>query len=241
MNIKQFGAACAIDEQTQVDRACLLAFFYLRTEKKEEFTTADAAKWLFDYGYPNPNRTRLDDNLKASAKTIRGLRGYKLKLTYIAELDKQHPQLQEKSEEILDHGTILVEAEYKDTRSYIETLAKQINRSYEENIFDGCAVIMRRLLEVMLILAYKKLGSEAAIQDVDGNFKMLEGIINDAKTNSTLGLSRNSKELLEVFRKLGNFSAHKIEYTCHRQYIQPHIMDYRGIITELLYKAGLKT
>jgi hypothetical protein len=90
-------------------------------------------------------------------------------------------------------------------------------------------------------LAYKKLGSEAAIQDVDGNFKMLEGIINDAKTNSTLGLSRNSKELLEVFRKLGNFSAHKIEYTCHRQYIQPHIMDYRGIITELLYKAGLKT
>jgi hypothetical protein len=44
-----------------------------------------------------------------------------------------------------------------------------------------------------------------------------------------------------VFRKLGNFSAHKIEYTCHRQYIQPHIMDYRGVITELLHKAGLKT
>ena len=242
MNVKQFGAACDIDGQREVERACLLAFFYLRTAKKDEFTVAEAAHWLADYGFATPNRTRLDQNLRASGNTVRGQRGgYKLNLAYVTGLDTAHPQLQEKSEEILDHGTILVEAEYKGTRSYIETLAKQINRSYEENIFDGCAVIMRRLLEVMLILAYKKLGSEAAIQDVDGNFKMLEGIINDAKTNSTLGLSRNSKELLEVFRKLGNFSAHKIEYTCHRQYIQPHIMDYRGIITELLYKAGLKT
>jgi len=71
-------------------------------------------------------------------------------------------------------------------------------------IFDGCAVLMRRLLEVMLILAFRKLGIEAAIQEPDGSYKMLEGIINDAKTYGTLKLSRDSKEVLEVFRKLGN-------------------------------------
>ncbi len=233
MNIKQFGAACNIDSQREVERACLLAFFHLRTAKKNEFTVAEAAQWLADYGFATPNW---------SGNTVRGQGGgYKLNLAFVTAMDKVHPQLQDKSEEIIDHGSILVEAEYKVGRGYIESLAKQINRSYEENIFDGCAVLMRRLLEVMLILAYRKLGIEAAVQDLDGSYKMLEGIINDAKTNGTLKLSRNSKEVLEVFRKLGNFSAHKIEYTCHRQYIQPHIMDYRGIITELLHKAGLKT
>jgi hypothetical protein len=242
MNIEQFGAACNIDSQREVERACLLAFFHLRTAKKNEFTAAEAAKWLADYGFATPNRARLDQNLRASGNTVRGQGGgYKLNLAFVTAMDKTHPQLQEKSEEIIDHDTILVEAEYKVGRGYIESLAKQINRSYEENIFDGCAVLMRRLLEVMLILAYRKLGIEAAIQEPDGSYKMLEGIINDAKTNGTLKLSRNSKEVLEVFRKLGNFSAHKIEYTCHRQYLQPHIMDYRGIITELLHKAGLKT
>lgn len=94
--------------------------------------------------------------------------------------------------------------------------------------------------EIMLILSYQKLGIDAAIKGPDGSFKMLEGIINDAKTNSTLSLSRNSKDLLDEFRTLGNFSAHKIEYICRRGYIQPHIMSYRGIITELLHKSGIK-
>lgn len=242
MNIKQFGAACNIDSQREVERACLLAFFHLRTAKKNEFTAAEAAQWLVDYGFATPNRTRLDKNLRASGNTVRGQGGgFKLNLAFVTAMDKAHPQLQEKSEEIIDHDTILVKAEYDVGRGYIESLAKQINRSYEENIFDGCAVLMRRLLEVMLILAYRKHGIEASIQEPDGSYKMLEGIINDAKTNGTLNLSRNSKEVLDVFRKLGNFSAHKIEYTCHRQYIQPHIMDYRGIITELLHRAGLKT
>lgn len=240
MTLKQFAAACSLDTQKEVERACLLAFFYLRTEKKEEFTAAEAAQWLFAYGFARPNHSRLENNLRASQNTINGARGFKLRLPYIADLDKQYPQLQEKSEEVMDHGTILVEAEYKDTRGYIEALAKQINRSYEENIFDGCAVLMRRLLEILLILSCQKLGIDAAIKGPDGSYKMLEGIINEAKTNGTLALSRNSKDLLDEFRTLGNFSAHKIEYICRRGYIQPHIMSYRGLITELLHKSGIK-
>ena len=35
MNIKQFGAACNIDSQREVERACLLAFF-LSADRQEE-------------------------------------------------------------------------------------------------------------------------------------------------------------------------------------------------------------
>ncbi len=49
------------------------------------------------------------------------------------------------------------------------------------------------------------------------------------------------KASLDVFRELGNFSAHKIEYTCKREYIKQEIQQYRALIGELLHKAGIRT
>lgn len=240
MNLTQFAEACGLNTLSEVERACLLAFFYIRTSNIEEFTAADVAKWFVAYGFSDPNRTRLERNLKASSNTIRGQHGFKLKLSYLAGLDGKYPELHEKSQEVIDHGAILPEVEYAGTRGYIVALAKQINLAYEENIFDGCAVLMRRLVEVLLILSYRELGIEPAIKGADGNYKMLEAIINDAKTNSTLSFSRNGKESLELFRTIGNFSAHKIEYTCRREYLKPHIMEYRALVVELLHKSGIK-
>lgn len=240
MNLKQFAEACALTSLGETERACHLAFFALRTSNKGEFTAADAAKWLVDFGFSPPNRARLEKNLKGSPNTVRAQRGLRLSLSYTAALDSKYPQLREKSQDVIDHGTILPEVEYGETRSYIAALAKQINRAYEENIFDGCAVLMRRLVEVLLILSYRQLGIEAAITGADGNYKMLEPIINDARTNATLKLSRNGKESLELFREIGNFSAHKIEWTCRREYLKPHIMEYRALVVELLHKSGLK-
>jgi hypothetical protein len=241
MNLQQFADACALTTLSEVERACHLAFFYLRTAQALEFTVADAAKWLTGFGFSDPNKTRLEQNLRTSSNTIRGQRGFKLSLVYLKSLDGKYPQLTEKSQDVTDEGTIIPEVDYLGAWGYIVSLAKQINRAYEDNIFDGCAVLMRRLVEILLILSYRKLAIDAAIKDASGNYVMLEAIISDAKTNATLVLSRNSKESLEVFRKLGNFSAHKIEYTCRREYIRPHIQEYRALVVELLHKSGIKT
>jgi hypothetical protein len=147
----------------------------------------------------------------------------------------------EKPQTVADHGTILPPVAYENTRGYLETLAKQINRSYEENIFDGCAVLMRRLEEVLLILSYEHLKIADTIKDANGNYMLLEGIVANATGNATLNLSRNSRQSIETFRKLGNYSAHKITYTCRREYIAEKIDDYRALVEELLHKAGLRT
>ena len=203
-------------------KVCHLAFFHLKKANVTEFNVAQAAKWLTESGGAAPNRTRLDDNLQASRDTVRGQSGgFRLKNEYVRDMEGKYPQVAEKSQEVIEEGTILPEVDYKNTRGYIDTLAKQINASYENNCFDGCAVLMRRLVEVLLILSYRKFNIEAAIKDTNGNYFMLEGIINDAKTNGTLNLSRNGKTDVETFRELGNFSAHKIEYTCKREYIRP--------------------
>lgn len=66
-------------------------------------------------------------------------------------------------------------------------------------------------------------------------------IVKNAVVNTTLALSRNSKTSVETFRVLGNYSAHKITYTCKREYIKEKIDEYRALIDELLHKAGLRT
>ena len=99
---------------------------------------------------------------------------------------------------------------------------------------------MRRLIEILLILSYRHHSIETQIEDPTGGFKSLSKIIGDAKTNKTLGLSKPTKECIDEFRILGNFSAHRIEYNCKRGDIEKIRLDYRATVEELLYKAGIK-
>jgi len=241
VTIAQFVAASNLPTLQEVPRACHLAFYHLRKEGSAEFTANDCAMWIESLSLPKPNTSRLADKLKLSADTMRGSKpGYfRLHHTYLQQMDAKYPQLSEKSQEVIDEGTILPPSLYNGTRPYIESLAHQINASYEQNIFDGCAVLIRRLEEILLIHVYEHLGSAAAIKDGSGNYKLLEGIVTDAVANPQIALSRNSKTMVETVRKLGNYSAHKIQYTCKREYIKEIIIDYRALVDELLHKADL--
>ena len=241
MTIEQFAEACDLTSFQEVERVCYLGFFYLKTKKIRDFSIYDAAAWLTAYGFAEPNKTRLDRNLRHSRDTVLGQHGFRLHIDFVKSLEARFPELNEKSQEVTEHGSILPEPDYKNTRGYIESLARQINASYEQNVFDGCAVLMRRLVEVLLILSYRHLQIDAEIKDANGNYVMLEAIVSNAKNNAKVGLSRNGKTSLDVFRELGNFSAHKIEYTCKREYIKQEIQQYRALIGELLHKAGIRT
>ena len=81
--------------------------------------------------------------------------------------------------------------------------------------------------------------SRRRLKDKDGNYFMLEAIVRNAEGNGKLGLSRNAKPTIEAIRKLGNYSAHKVTYTCKREYIREHITDFRALVDELLHKAGV--
>ncbi len=243
MTLARFVGECKLATLAEVPKACHLAFYHLKKEGVTEFSASDCAKWLDALNLPKPNPSRLTDNLKQSRDTVNGSKPglFRLHHSYITKMDAAYSQLAEKSQEVMDDGTILPASLYDKTRGYIESLAKQINRSYEENIFDGCAVLMRRLEEVLLIMAYDHLGITATIKDANGNYLLLERIVNNAESNTTLNLSRNSKKSIDVFRELGNYSAHKITYTCRREYIKEKIDEYRALVDELLHKAGLRT
>lgn len=136
-------------------------------------------------------------------------------------------------------GTVLPDALFSSLPSNVQSLCKQINASYENNLFDCTAVIMRRLLESLLVLSYQKAGIETEI--MNGNYHVtLDKIIKNAEQNAVLALSSNTKKDMALFKDLGNYSAHKIWYNCTQGDIKPHILKYRVIIEELMYKSGLK-
>ena len=134
---------------------------------------------------------------------------------------------------------IIDEQKFVGKRKYLDQLIRQINHSYANNCYDAAAVLMRRLFEVLLVLSYQNLGIDDEIKDTSGNgYLMLEGIVNNAKNNQILKLSRIKKEF-DTFRMVGNFSAHNITYTAGKKDIDDIKLNYRVMLEELYSKAGL--
>lgn len=129
---------------------------------------------------------------------------------------------------------------YKGTHGYIERIADQINKAYHFEIYDGCLVLMRRLIETLLILAFKELKIESEILDEDGNHLHLSKIIDKSITNKTLALTRNSKQSLKPFALGGNLSAHNLYFCARSRDLSPHFrLQFRSLVEELLNKAGV--
>lgn len=243
MNLNEFIDVSQFSSQKELRRVLLICFFHLRQQNIEQYTLSLVSEWLVKLGYPKPNQTRVKANIKKSKLFVAGKEkdSFRIHPITIETLDSEFPDLKKKSEEIFTQNTVIDESLLREDRSFILSLMRQINASYENNLFDGCAVLMRRLLEILLVLSYEELKIENSIQDGSGHYKQLNNIIDDAITNKTLKLSRNTKDCIEKFRKLGNFSAHKIYYNAKRSYIEPLILDYGAMIEELLYKASLRS
>lgn len=146
----------------------------------------------------------------------------------------------ENDEKIVESQTILPEKLYRNTRNYIEQLARQINASYENNLFDCTAVMMRRLMEVLIILMFQNEQIENKILDKQGNsYLNLDKMIKVANSEPLFNLSKNTQQDMNTFRELGNLSAHKIWYNSTKKDIETLILRYRAMIEELLYKSKI--
>ena len=241
MNLAKYSKLVDLEAKNELQKFLYIAFYLKATKGIAEFSISETVEVFERLHFSKPNVSRLKKNITTSRDFIRGSGKdlYKIHGKTLNKLEGEIPQVSEKSEEIVSSDQILPESLFVGTRGFIESLSRQINASYEHNLFDGCAVLMRRLLEILLILSYEEHGIESQIKNGDGSYKLLNGIAADAKANSILGLSRNTKENLEKFRLVGNFSAHKIYYTAKRGDISGISQEYRASIEELLYKSGL--
>lgn len=241
MKPNQFTELVKLTDGTEPQKAILIAFYLFRVREVPELELTDLCKAMVDFGLSSPNKTRLRKNPVFSRAFMKGTgSSIKLRLKTIEELDKQFPEMMIKSEEIITDETILPESVYNDTRGYLELVAQQVNACYHYNLFDGCAMMMRRLMEMLLVLSYRALGKEDEIKSLGGGYHSLSTIITHTIQNKALGLPKGTLDTLDSIRELGNYSAHRVEYNCRQVDISRLKMSYRVCIEELMYKSGVK-
>jgi hypothetical protein len=127
------------------------------------------------------------------------------------------------------------------TRGYIERVVNQINGCYEKGWFDGCAVMMRRLIETLIIECFEKFALADRIQDPrTRDFLFLRDLIDRLLQEKSWNLGRTTKQALPKLKNVGDQSAHSRRYNANREDIDKLRNDFRIVCQELIYLAQLK-
>lgn len=244
MQILEFIEKTDLSKQSECEKAKLLCFYHYKETGESVFSMPLISDLFIQCAFNAPNSSRLKGKLtRGKEKAFINSKGQATTIEFVPAI----LQSMEKTQEALweDYTTIESDSELIDEkkfigkRSYLDRLIRQVNCSYASNCYDAAAVLMRRLFEVLLVLSYQHFGIDDRIKDSSGKgYIMLEGIVKDAKNNSTLKLSRIKNEF-DTFRMVGNFSAHNITYTAGKKDIDDIKINYRVMLEELYNKAGL--
>jgi hypothetical protein len=136
---------------------------------------------------------------------------------------------------------VLAFSHVRNTRGYIERVVNQINGSYEKGWFDGCAVMMRRLVETLIIECFETAKIAHKIKDDrSGEFLYLKDLIDKLLQEQNFNLGRNAKKGLSNLKTIGDMSAHSRRYNANREDIDKVSSDFRIVCQELIYLAKLK-
>lgn len=135
---------------------------------------------------------------------------------------------------------VLPKSLFLNTRGYLEKIVNQINGCYEKGWFDGCAVMIRRLVETLIIECFEKHKIAAKIKGSNGDFLHLKDLIQAMLAESAWNLGRNTRQSLPKLKNIGDKSAHSRRFTARRWDIDKIRDDIRVITEELIYLSGLK-
>jgi len=127
----------------------------------------------------------------------------------------------------------------KTKRGYLVSIVNQMNGCRREGWSDACAVMMRRLVEVVIIEAFEHKGIEAKIQDASGDYVQLTALVNTALAEASFRLTRNTKKALPQLRNLGHQSAHGRYFTARPEDIDKNEDGVRVVVEEFLHLANL--
>ena len=137
---------------------------------------------------------------------------------------------------------VLVYSLFENTRGYLEKIVFQINKSYSVNCYDACAVMIRRLLEVLIIETFDAKGLISKTVDANGDVYKFDDLIKATISEPKLSLAPKTKRILETrkIKKLGDESAHGRRYNACRKGIDDIRQDLAIVVQDLLYLSGLR-
>jgi hypothetical protein len=93
------------------------------------------------------------------------------------------------------------------TRPYIEKFARQANTCYENECYDACMVMLRRLIEVLIIDCFEAYKLQHKIKN-NGHYLFLKDLILQFSKEENFDKNRNTDKNLQSLKNLGDIGSH---------------------------------
>jgi hypothetical protein len=126
------------------------------------------------------------------------------------------------------------------TRGYIDQIARQAAGCYDQQWYDACSVMVRRLVETLIIECYEHYHVEQKVKDNKGDFVRLEELVGRFLNEPSWNVSRNVKRGLHQIKTMGDLSAHNRRYVAKKGDIDNWRTELRVAVEELVSIAGFK-
>lgn len=124
---------------------------------------------------------------------------------------------------------------FDNTRGYLVSLANQALMSYNKGIYDGCSVLTRKLIEILIIECFERFGIASKVKNPDGTFFYLSDLIDELLKEPKWTIGRNAKKGLPKIKALGDKSAHNRRFIARQQDLTSVQEDIRTVIEELIH------
>ena len=237
---KEFLQNLAKKDFTNTDKAVAVTWWNQTIENYSATTLREIDSALQNAGYAKQNLSRLAKSLTRDSRIIKvKSESFRVNVTELTKVNETFSQYAGQRE-LVDTGSFISIELTKNTRGYIEKVAAQINSSYDNSLFDCCAVMCRRLLETLIIEVYEGNGQSDKLKGNDKHFKMFSGLLKIVEADNAMSISRNGMKGLQDFKKLGDLSAHNRTFNASLNDLERIRLGFRVAIQELVSLANFR-
>lgn len=123
---------------------------------------------------------------------------------------------------------------------YITRLVPQANGCWERAWFEGCALVLRRLVETLIMELYFQRGWIVEIKHADGNFFKLQDLVDKVCGDGRIGLSKYPKKGLQEIKRFGDIAAHDHRVKVRKTDLEPQRTNLRLACERLVFITNKK-
>jgi len=130
---------------------------------------------------------------------------------------------------------------FDNTRGYLKSTARQAILCYDNQMYDACLVMIRRLIETLIIEIFELHRIQDRIKDKKGYYMFCGDLIDELMAEHDLWtIGRNTVSSLPLIKSLGDQCAHNRRFNAKRSDIDEIKIGLRTALEELIHIADFE-
>ena len=216
------------------ERIISLYWYYHKVKPENTYSLNQIIENIEAANFGKQNKSRLKGQLLRDKRVVKnGGDSFKVAIKEMSSLNEKYSKYL--ITDILPESNSIIELTlFNNSRGYIKKVVMQLNHSFDQGLFDCCAVMCRRLLETLIIELFEENSHEDDIKDQDGHYFMLSGLLSRLENQQFCTIGRSTIDALKKFKKLGDLSAHNRRFNARYKDIEDIKFDLRVASEELL-------